>query len=277
MKADLHMHSTWSDGLCTMRELVDKAHLQGIDIIAITDHDVVGDIDDAIRYAQARGITVLPGIELSTLEQNKSVHLLGYFTDQSYHSAELKAYFIDIKTKRERRAKTIIENLKHFNDIHITYERVLAHARGIIARPHIAKAIHESYPVYDHDYIFDHFIGDHCDAYVPSVELPVEEGIALLRRNHCVVILAHPTLLKPHIKDYVLSLDYDGIEARYIRNLPGEEAFFVEWARQRDLFITAGSDFHGIQGDTKHGDIGDVVLDGLDLDRFLARLKKTTS
>lgn len=274
MKADLHMHSTYSDGRYTMRELVDEAASKQIDIIAITDHDVVGDIEDAIAYGKNRGVRVLPGIELSTLEQQKSVHILGYFRDNSYHNQEMKAYYKTIKQRREDRAKKMIHNLKQYYDITITYESVQEEAGGIIARPHIAKAISKAYPKYNHDFIFDHFIGDHCKAYIPSVELPVEEGLKLLKRNNCITVLAHPTLLKPQIKETVLSYDFDGIEAIYYRNQPGEKKLFTKLAKSRQMLITAGSDFHGIKGDTKHGTLGEIVLDGTPLTDFLLAIEK---
>jgi len=277
MKADLHMHSTYSDGLYTTNELIDMAKNNGVDIIAITDHDTVGDIDSAIAYGKTQGIRVLPAIELSTLEQQKSVHVLGYFTDQSYHSKELVDYFVDIKLKRENRAKKMIANLHNYFDIDISYEQVKSFARGIIARPHIAKAIQTNYPQYDHNYIFTHFIGDDSLAYVPSVELPVQDGIELLRRNHCVIVLAHPTLLKPHIKQTVMTYPYDGLEAKYPLNKPGEEEFFIQFANEHNQIITGGSDFHGIQNDTKHGQIGDRYITGSHLQEFLEKVENRTN
>jgi predicted metal-dependent phosphoesterase TrpH len=274
MKADLHMHSTASDGRYSATELVDLAQERGVDVIAITDHDVVAPLDDVIRYAEERGIRVLPAIELSTVEDNKSVHLLGYFTDASYQNEELRRYFSDIQARRERRARTIIDNLKRYHDIEITYEDVLRHTGGIIARPHIAKAIHDAYPEYDMDAIFESFIGDQCPSYVPSVELPVQEGIDLLRRYGCVVVLAHPTLLKPHIKDKVLSYGFDGLEAYYPLNRKGETKQWLAMAAKRDWIVTAGSDFHGIPGDTKHGMLGDLTLEGDALEAFFERYKK---
>lgn len=274
MKADLHMHSTHSDGRFTTFELVDMAVAHNVKIIAITDHDVVGPLDETIEYGKQRGLRVLPAIELSTLEQGKSVHVLGYFTDQSYQSEELRNYFKDIKEKRETRAKKIIRNLSEMYNIQISYDRVYAFAKGIIARPHIAKAISEQYPEYTHDYIFQHFIGDDCEAYVPSVELPVLEGIELLKRNHCVAVLAHPTLLKPHIKETVMNYPFDGLEARYPLNKEFEEEHFIQFAKERQMIITGGSDFHGIPRDTKHGQIGDVIISGHDLEVFLQKIEK---
>lgn len=275
MKADLHMHSIHSDGRFTPFELIDKAKQNNVNIIAITDHDVVGPMEEVLLYGDNVGVLVLPGIELSAIEQEKSVHILGYFTDQSYASKTMKDYFSMLKKKREDRAKKMIQNLQKYEDIHISYDRVLHFASGIIARPHIAKAIIEKYPDYDHNYVFDQFIGDTCKSYIPSVELPVLEGIEFLHKHNCLAVLAHPTLLKPQIKDTVLAYPFDGIEAVYFQNKPQEETQFRKLAQQRDLLVTGGSDFHGIRGDTKHGNIGDVYICSSDTKRFLRRLQKS--
>lgn len=269
MKADLHMHSTYSDGLFGPEELFKKAKNNNIDVIAITDHDIVGDVEKNYEYSKKYGIKYIPGIEISTVEQGKPVHVLGYFTDDSYKKEELKSYFKEIKEKRELRTREFIRKLKEHFDIEITYEQVLSYAKGIIARPHIAKAICVNYPQYDHDYVFTHYIGDNSVAYVPSCELPVKAGIELLRRNNCVVVLAHPVLLKPTIHDDVLANNFDGIEAIYYRNQAGDDEKYTNYAKQRNMFITAGSDFHGIENDTKHGNIGDVYLDNGELETFL--------
>jgi len=274
MKADLHMHTTYSDGRLDYKAVIDLAKANQVDIIAISDHDMVGDAKAMVDYGQSIGVRVLPAIELSTLEQNKSVHILGYFREDNYHDEELLFYYDDIKRKREARAKRIIRKLKEFNDIEITYESVVEQANGLIVRPHIAKAIHLAYPQYNHDYIFEHFLGDHCKAYEPSVEMPVQDGIDLLRKYNCLVVLAHPTLLKPQIKDTVLNYDFDGFEAVYYQNKPGEEEAFRALASSRNMIVTGGSDFHGIKNDTKHGTIGEVSITGADLDLFLKELQK---
>ena len=256
MKVDLHTHTTNSDGTKSPKELLTMAKERGIDVISITDHDTCVNVEENIEISKELGIRYIPGIELSTLEQNKSVHVLGYFTDDSYNNEEMKNYYTFIKESRENRTHKFIKNLKEFFGIEITYEDVVAFSTGVIARPHIAKAINKKYPEYSFDYIFETFIGDNSKAYVPSSKLSVEEGIKLLKRNNCVVVLAHPTLLKSHIKDYVLSLDYDGYEARYFRNKENEEDYFKLLASKRNMFITGGSDYHGIENDSKHGEIG---------------------
>lgn len=273
MKADLHMHSTYSDGLFMSEELFIKAKENGVDVISITDHDIIKGVEDNYKYAQEYGVKYIPGIELSTVKMGKPVHLLGYFTDESYNSTELKSYFKVIKEQREARTRKFITNLKKHFDIEITYEEVLSYSRGIIARPHIAKAISMNYPQYDHNKVFDKFIGDNSIAFVPSCDLSVQEGIELLKRNNCLVVLAHPVLLKNHIRADVLTHDFDGIEAKYYRNQSDDEKTYKGFAKKRNMFITAGSDFHGIKNDTKHGNIGDVFLENDDLNIFLNALK----
>ncbi len=269
MKADLHMHSTYSDGKFEAKELFRMAKENKVDLISITDHDTVLGVEDNIKYSDEFGVKYIPGIELSTVEEGKPVHVLGYFTDDSYKRKELLDYCRVIKKRREDRVHQFIINLKELYSLDITYEEVLAQSSGIIARPHIAKAISNKYPQYNHDDIFEQFIGDNNEAYVPSCDLPVQEGIDLLRNHNCLVVLAHPVLLKEKIKDKVMEYNFDGYEAKYFRNQEGDEEYYRSLAKSKRMFITGGGDFHGIKNDTKHGNIGDVFIDGDDFDAFL--------
>ena len=274
MKADLHCHSISSDGTKTTKELFEIAKEQKIDILAITDHDICVDVEEKIALANNMGLQYIPAIELSTLEQRKPVHVLGYFKDDSYNNNEMITYYRTIKEGRENRTKRFVENLDKFFDIKITYEDVKSFSNGIIARPHIAKAINKVYPQYSFDYIFDNYIGDQSIAYVPSTELSVQEGIELLKRNNCVIVLAHPTLLKDSIKDVVLNYQYDGIEAKYYRNNEGDEEQYRQLAKMKDIIITGGSDYHGIHKDSKHGYLGEVFIEGIDLIQFMEKYNK---
>lgn len=269
MKADLHMHSTSSDGNLSSFDVIKRAKNNGCDIIALTDHDICTLVEENRKLSEELGITFIPGIELSTTRENRPVHVLGYFKDESYKSEEMVNYYKEIKEARELRAKKFIKNLKKFFNIEITYEEVFSFSRGVVTRPHIAKAIVSNYPEYDFEYIFKNFIGDHTKAYVPTCELTVKEGIDLLRRNNCIVVLAHPTLVAPHIKDFVMSQDFDGFEGVYYRNKPGEEEEFRKLLKDRGLLITGGSDFHRVIDDTTHGDIGEIFIEGDDLTEFL--------
>ncbi len=273
MKADLHMHTTHSDGRLSREALFKRAKEKGLDVIAITDHDVTAEVDDNVRLSQKYGIKYIPGIELSTLYKGKSVHVLGYFKGEAYKTSTMQDYYASIKKGREDRAKQFIANLKHYFDIHITYDQLLTISSGIIARPHIARAIMENYPEYTHNEIFEKFIGNDSLAYVPSTELSLKQGLALLKEHNCIAVLAHPVLLKPHIHDEVLAHAFDGVEAVYCLNTPSDTAYYKSLANKRNLLITAGGDYHGIKGDKKHCDLGDITLEGAALETFLSQFE----
>ncbi len=275
MRADLHMHTTESDGLLSREALFAYAKEKGLDLISITDHDTCKHVEDNRRLAKKYNIHYIPGIELSTLYDNKNVHVLGYFRDESYQSKMMLDYYKTIKKGREERAKKFIKNLKKYHNITITYQRLLDISHGIIARPHIAKAILEAYPEYTHNGIFETLIGDFCKAYVKSTELSLQAGIDLLRKHNAVIVLAHPKLLKKSIHDAVCAHNYDGIEAIYGLNTESEIQYYKTLAKKRQMIITAGSDYHGIKNDTKHRDLGDVSLTGDDLTAFLNCYNKT--
>lgn len=274
MKADLHMHTTFSDGRKTYQEVVEGVKSAGIDVFSITDHDTIQSVDAIQKLALENDLTYIPGVELSTVEDQKSIHILGYFTDDSYLKESLHDYFKFIKKAREERAKKMIKNFKIYHDIHITYEEVVALSNGIIARPHLAKAITAKYPKWTHDLVFEKIIGEHCLAYVPTSEMDVQSGIDFLREHNCVVVLAHPTLIPSPIKEKVMQYDFDGIEAVYYRNKSGEEKAFRTFAKKRGMIITGGSDYHGIEGDTLHGQLGDVFIFGRDLKKTLKKIKR---
>lgn len=269
MKADLHMHTNLSDGRLSPKEVIQRAKDNNVDIIAITDHDICVNVEEHVAFAESLGLTLIPAIELSTIYQNKPVHILGYFKDDSYNKTEIITYFSTIREGRQQRAKQFIKNLKDFFNIEITYEEVLANSSGIIARPHIAKAIIKNYKEYTINRVFDELIGDNSKAYVPSCEISVQEGIDLLRRHNCVVVLAHPVLLKDSIREEVLNFQYDGVEAIYYLNKKEDEEQYISLMKQHNLIYTAGSDYHGIPNDKKHGDIGDCTITGKALESFM--------
>ena len=273
MKADLHMHSNSSDGILSSDELVKRAKEKNIDIIAITDHDTIAGIDLAIKSGKELGVKVIPGIELSTNFNGESIHILGYFKDNSYKSPEL-IELESMKEKRKNRAKEMIEKIKEIHNIDISYEEILLNAKGIIARPHIAKAIVDAGYDYSWEYIFDNIIGNDSPAYVPSIKLPTQEGIDLLRKNSALVVLAHPTLISEKNLEKVLEFNFDGLEAIYPERSINKAEKFKNIAKKKGIFVTAGSDFHGeLDVDTKHNDMGTVTLRDDELKIFLSKLK----
>ncbi|AKA68603.1 PHP domain-containing protein [Clostridium scatologenes] len=275
-KGDFHLHTTASDGKFSPKELVNMASKENIDIMSITDHDTISGVLEALVEGKKLGIKVIPGLELSTLYYKENIHILGYFNDITQIDYKLKDYLKDMNEYRTYRGKKIVENLDKFFNIKLNYEKILDHAEGIIARPHIAKAIIAAGYNYKWDYIFKNFIGENSPAYVPNKKLSTEEGIKILREHNALVVLAHPILIKNIDVAELLNMPFDGIEAIYSMNEPNDTKNFKALAKKHNKIITAGSDFHGMtKEDSKHAlKIGQVFLEEKDIKIFLEKLKK---
>lgn len=267
------MHTSASDGKLHPFELVRKAIEEKIaDIIAITDHDTTSGLEEALNAGKQFDFKVLPGIELSTIHNNESIHILGYFRDPEYKNYHFQKFLKDMEDYRVYRGKKMVENLETFFNIKINYEDVAKNAKNIIARPHIAKAIIEANYPYSWDYIFDNFINKNSPAYVPNQKISIQEGIDLLKSVNALVVLAHPVLIKNTSIEELLEFKFDGVEAKYYLNSPEDTNKFIKAAHNKNMFITAGSDFHGIDtNDTRHGNIGTTFLNEEEINIFLNR------
>jgi predicted metal-dependent phosphoesterase TrpH len=272
-KGDFHTHSTESDGTFCPSDLVKLAKAEGIDIMALTDHDTTNGITEAISAGEKVNIKVIPAMELSTTHNNESIHILGYFKDDSYKSDEFQNFLKDSTDFRVKRAELIVEKLKeHFNII-IDYEEVLKNAGGVVARPHIAKAIIDTGYEYSLEYIFNNIINEDSPAYVPNKKLELSDGIKLLKSVNALVVLAHPVLVKKTDIKELMKFDFDGIEAIYPANKAEDTKNLLKMASDFNKLVTAGSDFHsGMIEDTKHGKLASVSLAAEYLNRFLEEL-----
>lgn len=270
---DLHTHSTASDGTSSPAEVVKRAKAANVKYLALTDHDTVSGIEEALDAAKGLEITFIPGIELSTYFNKESVHVLGFFKGDGYTDTELIDFLNSIKRKRIERAEKIVENLAKFHDIHITLESIMKNGKDTIARPHIAKAIIDAGYNYDKEYIFEHFIGNYCPAYIPSVQIDTKEGVKLLKKHGAVVVLAHPVLLKKSSFQDVLALGFDGLEGIYPMNSEEDTKKFLSYAKEHNLITSCGSDSHGGEDDLKHGSLGSMEMDEEWLTKFLTKLK----
>lgn len=262
MKADLHSHTNHSDGHLTVDHLLDTAIARHIDVLAITDHDTFSGVMQAINTKKP--IKVVIGIELSTYRKEESVHILGYFSDIEYAKPMQDVLDIQLANRRVR-AQKMVEALKsHFNiDLNIDFFANLnSITRGSIAR----EIIRQGFP-YTQKEIFKTMIGQGCPAYLPSSKMSTQEGIHLIKQHQGLAVLAHPANLKVNRVEDIIALGIDGIEAVY-PNRQSEEGLFRQLAKQHQLIITGGTDFHMFD-DGQHGNIGDVFLKGQDVDRFL--------
>lgn len=270
---DLHTHSTASDGTTSPAEVVKRAAKANVKYLALTDHDTVSGIEEALKTAEELNINFIPGIELSTYFNKESVHVLGFFKGDGYKSKELNDFLTDIKTKRVERAKKIVENLSKFCNIDITLESIMKNGKDTIARPHIAKAIMDAGYDYDKEYIFEHFIGNDCPAYIPSVQIDTKDGVELLKKHGAVVVLAHPVLLKKSSFKDVLALGFDGLEGIYPMNSEEDTEIFLNYAKENNLITSCGSDSHGGEDDNKHGSLGSMEISEEWLNKLLEKLK----
>lgn len=268
-KVDFHVHTNKSDGILSPKEVVDRAYKNGVEILAITDHDTINGLSEAIDEAKVKNIKLIPGIEFSCNYNNESIHLLGFFKDDSYKSENFIEILNNIQEKRILRAKKMIEKLSDEFNININFEDVLKHGKNVVARPHIAKAIIDAGYSYTHDYIFDNFIGKDKPAYVPTNKITIEEGIEVLHKFNALVFLAHPVLIKNSPLEDFLKFNLDGIEAVYFLNSKEDEKYLLDFAKKHNLLVSAGSDCHGdFKNDKRHGDIGDMPLK----DEYLSKL-----
>lgn len=267
MKIDLHTHTTYSDGDLDINGNVKRASELGLDGIAITDHDNIDSWNeiDQNKYP----ILVIKGVELSTYYKGASVHVLGYYLNDGGDYSELDSTLREIRKDRIERLDKIISLLKPLGII-ITKEEVFKEADGAVARPHIAKAIMKKYPEKNLtiDDVFDNYIGNRAPAYVPVNDFQTEAAIELLKKNHCLVVIAHPLFIEKIDYHELLKLDIDGIEGFYFYSTETDDEV-VKTAEELGLVVTGGSDYHGpITRDT----IGKSYLEKDKAKTFLKRI-----
>ncbi len=254
---DLHVHSNKSDGSNSPEELVDLALSKTLAAFALTDHDTVDGIDEALAYAawlRAKGTPdvpeVIPGIELSTEYHGKDIHLVGLYLD--HHSpvfcAHLK-YFIESRIERNRK---MCANLAAAG-IDISYEKLLeAFPDSVITRAHYSVYLVEHGYSLSKEDAFSQYLGDHTKYFVPRELITPEMGVELILQAGGIPVLAHPILY--HMSDARLeelvarlkTAGLGGIEAIYSTYNQAEEHQIRKLAAKYDLCISGGSDYHGI-------------------------------
>ena len=249
-RLDLHLHTTHSDGSCTPTEIIGLAHQAGVTALAITDHDIMTGVAEAVVAGQECGIEVIPGVEISALADNSELHILGYFFDRQ--DSDLLGHLQTLRSTRHRRNPQIIERLQTLG-IDITYDEVRALAgTDSIGRPHIARVLMDKQIVPSAKEAFDRFLAEGKPAYVPR-ELPSPaEAIRWIKAARGLAVLAHPTWVKvgeQSLIDLVRRLKadgLDGVEVYYSTHTARQTREYLSLAQQLGLLVTGGSDFHGL-------------------------------
>lgn len=264
MPGDFHIHTVYSDGSLSIDEVMAMAVSQGLDIIAITDHDTT---EGAIlaKSKETESLKILVGLELSTERNHESIHILGFFRDLSRIS-DLDCYLKEQRANRLRRAYRIHDLLQeHFAiDLNMEFAQTLPSiTRGTIAE----QILKQGFP-YTRQEIFQKMIGKDCPAYIPSTKLETRHGIRLIHDCLGMAVIAHPILYTNNNLDDLILLGADGIEAIYRSDSNEKNKEMIQYAKANHLLISAGSDFHSLH-DSSHGNIGDVRYSGESFRKFL--------
>lgn len=254
---DLHIHSTYSDGTCSIEEIIDKAKQLNLKQISITDHNI---LDGSILASKICDIDYIIGTELSVDYKSNEVHLLGYFPNESNYK-NVQFVINEGETYKKIAIMEMIEKLNDMGfDIKIT--ELSEFSKGIINRVHICMAMKK------HGYIntiqegFEKYVGENCEAYVERKTVLIDEAIDAIHLDGGIAIIAHPFEYKNlDINNFLTDIvdKIDGIECFHPSASLENSKYLVEFANKHNKLITGGSDFHG---DNKP----DIVIDMMGVD-----------
>ena len=250
---DLHVHSTFSDGLLTPEQIINLAHRRDLKAISITDHDEILGYDAAHTLGKTLGLQVIPGIEVSTLFHATDVHILGYFLDP--HNPAIRSYIQIFKQRRVERASEIVQRLGKIG-IHIPFELVRMKARnGSMGRPHIADVLVEEGIVFSFQEAFQKYLGDDKPAYVPKVKIEPQDALQMIHNASGLAFVAHPCVgISDTLILQLIDLGLDGIETMHPKHSLADIQHYQELCRRHDLLESGGSDCHGArQGEAMLG------------------------
>lgn len=272
---DLHLHTIVSDGTYTPNELVKLAKEKELKGIAVTDHDTIFGIEEAIISGEKMGIEIIPGIEFSSNLSGEDVHILGYFINMK------DSVFLErlrkINTVRTERNLKILDNLEKYK-MKITMEELIAEAKGhIVSKLHIANVMRNKGFVYTKEEAFKSYLGKSGVAHINHGNFTPHRAVEILKENGAFISLAHPKLYSRDINKIekliveLKPLGLAGIEVEYPGFTKEEKKQYMELARKYDLAVTGGSDFHG--ENRSHIDIGDEGITYSQMQDIKRRIK----
>lgn len=242
---DLHTHTTASDGLLSPRELVTESHSRGIAVLGVTDHDTIDGLAEARSVGGELGVTVVPGVELSTTIPGPEIHILGYFVDPT------DTTFVDglaeLASDRIRRIERVVGLLREAG-YPVDLDAILAQAdHGSIGRPHVARALIELGAATDMNDAFGRFLKRGTVGWAERTPFTAEQAIGMLRANGAIPVLAHPfsTGDPAGMAARLAVLGLQGFEVYYGEYSDAQQAELLEIAMRHDLIPTGGSDYHG--------------------------------
>lgn len=267
-RADLHIHTRASDGELSPTEVVRAAAAGKLDVIAVTDHDTIDGLAEALRAAEGGPVRVITGVEVSSQHEGDEIHVLGYHIHPD--AAPLRAHEHSALGRRQERAREMVRILQG-QGIAIDYEDVLRIAgtdARAIGRPHVARALLAGGHVRSMGEAFDRYLADGGLAFVRTEFPTVRDSIEMIRASGGVAVWAHPSLdtlekYAPTFAEWGLS----GIESFRPNTNPTDGKRIRGVAKGLGMFVTGGSDWHG----PHRSRLGDFFVPGDEVRELLDR------
>ena len=247
---DLHVHSTFSDGTLTPSELISRAKQFHLAAMALTDHDTIEGIPEAVQAASEQNLELVPGVELSTFWDEKEIHIVGLFIDYTD-----KTFQKELESLRDVRRNRNIAMCEKFTQLGIPIDysdMEKEYADAVITRAHFARVLVEEGVCKDKDTAFRKYIGIGCKYYLPKPQVTCETAMRILTTYGKAAFLAHPLLYHlgyaqiDELLAYLKSLGLKGLEAFHSSNNRFESEKLRSLAAKYGLAISGGSDFHGV-------------------------------
>lgn len=277
MKFDLHLHTTASDGTDSPQKLVSIAAAKGFQVIAVTDHDTMSGVSEAVEAGKRLGVRVIPGVEISAGGATE-VHVLGYAIAKP---EKLIGVLEDMRAQRSKRMKQMVFKLNQMG-IPISLQRVTGMAQESVGRSHLARLLVEERFVKDVREAFNRYLAPGRPAYVEREKLTVSQAIALIDSAGGIPVIAHPGQnhgdcfwLKERFAE-LKDVGLKGIECYHMAHSQQQTIMFHRIAKELGLLVTGGSDYHGM---IKTVGIGDGMqywrTKDADIERFLNAVSKS--
>jgi predicted metal-dependent phosphoesterase TrpH len=258
-RVDLHVHSTCSDGLAQPAAGMEAAKQSGLAAVALTDHDTLAGIPEAAARAEALELPFVPGIEFSAYDDAGSTHILGYYVDSG--DRELGEHLSSALESRKQRAEKMVAALNGLGlDVSMEEVSAQASAGGLIARPHVARALVNGGWVRSYNEAFNRFLAAGQPAYVPTRRIGPPAAIELIHGAGGLAVLAHGG--KTHSEAAIRGLvdaGLDGLEVLHPDHGPYEVQRLRKLAAELRLLETGGSDWHGPH-DNRRGQLASMPV-----------------
>ena len=246
MKVDLHIHTSYSDGVFSPEKIIDTAIDAGLGAIAITDHDNILSYNLAAEYANDKSLEIIPGVEINTLYKGYEVHILGYFMD--LNNSDFQKLLKTQQQARTKQTKEILTLLAKKEGIKIPFDNIVKQVAegGSIGRPHIAKAITNAGGTSSVIEAYNKYINDDSNVYVQRKTVSPFDAVEVIYDAGGIPVFAHPydVDIADNLTKEMMNFGLRGLEAYHRKHSPAIIEYFSTLAEKYGLIVTGGSDFH---------------------------------